>query len=115
MRLSSNRIFAMAACLFMATAMALAAAPAPRLSPEAARATKVKRHQATGEILSVSPTLLVLLHARGRGHQRMTFHLTPQTKETVVVAKGKRVTVLYVLDNGRMDAVRIRAPKTGKR
>ena len=45
----------------------------------------------------------------------MTFHLTPETKKTVPAIKGKRVTVLYVLDNGRMDAVRIRAPKTEKR
>jgi cytochrome c oxidase assembly protein Cox11 len=109
MRLSSNRILAMAACLFMATALALAATPAPT------RTTKVKRHQATGEILSASPTILVLLHARGRGRQRMTFRLTPETKETVVVAIGRRVTVFYTEENGRMSAVRIRAPKTGKR
>jgi hypothetical protein len=115
MRLSSNRLFALAACLFMAHALAFAASGAPRRTIETARTAKIKRHQATGEILSISPTTLVLLHARGRGHQRMIFHLTAQTKETVAVAKGNRVTVLYVLEDGRMDAVRIRAPKTGKR
>jgi len=115
MRLSSKRILALAAYLFMATALALAAAPAPKLSPDAGRTTKGNRHQATGEILSAAPTILVLLHARGRGRQRMTFHLTPQTKETVAIARGKRVTVIYTDENGRMDALRIRAPKTGKR
>lgn len=115
MRIPSNRIFALAASIFMATALAFAAAPARKLSLNAGRATRTKTHQATGEILSVSPTMLVLLHARGRGRQRMTFHLTPQTKETVAVAKGKRVTVIYTEETGRMDAVRIRAPKTGKR
>ena len=115
MRNSTNRIFALAACLFMAAALAFAAPPAPRRFLEAARPARIKRHQATGTILAISPTTLVLLHARGRGHQRMTFHLTPETKKTVPAIKGKRVTVLYVLDNGRMDAVRIRAPKTEKR
>jgi hypothetical protein len=115
MRISNNRILALAACLFLAAAMALAAPPAHKSPLDAARATKIKRHQATGEILSVSPTTLILLHARGRGRQRMTFHLTPQTKETVVVTRGERVTVIYVLNNGRMDALRIRPPKTGKR
>ncbi|MDE3137474.1 MAG: hypothetical protein KGL59_12930 [Acidobacteriota bacterium] len=114
MRHSTRQIFALAACLFMAAALAVAAPRVPRRSLAPGTA-KIKRHQATGEILSISPTMLVLLHTRGRGHQRMIFHLTPQTKETVAVAKGKRVTVLYIVDNGRMDAVRIRAPKTEKR
>lgn len=113
MRITNNRILALAASLFMAAAMAFATPP--RRSLDAARATKVKRHQATGEILSVSATTLVLLHARGRARQRMTFHLTPQTKESVVVTGGRRVTVIYILSEGRMDAVRIRAPKTRKR
>lgn len=114
MRITRNRLFSLAACLLMATAVAIAM-PSPRRSPEAARTAKIKKHQATGEILAVSPTTLVLLHARGRGHQRMTFHLTPETRKTVTVIKGKRVTVIYTLDNGRMDAVRIRTPKVEKR
>lgn len=114
MRTTLNRIFALAACLLMATAVAIAT-PSPRRPSEAARTAKIKKHQATGEILAVSPTSLILLHARGRGHQRMTFHLTPETRKTVPVFKGKRVTVIYTLDNGRMDALRIRAPKVEKR
>lgn len=100
-----NQFLAFAACLFLGATLALAAG-----SP-----ARVKRHQATGEIISVTPATLILLHARGRNHQRMVFHLTPGTKKTVVVAKGKRVTVFYTIANGRMNALRIRAPRTKKR
>lgn len=115
MRASSKRIFALAATLFFATALAFAAAPAPKSTLEPPRGTKLKKHQATGEILAVSSKILILLHARGRSRQRMIFHLSPQTKETVAVFNGRRVTVIYVKENGRLDAVRIRAPKTRKR
>jgi hypothetical protein len=115
MRYSTNRIFALAACLFMATALAFAAPSGTRSSHGPTRTAKIKRHQATGKIIAISPTTLVLLHTRGRSRRQMIFHLTPQTKETVPVATGRRVTVLYILDNGRMDAVRIRAPKSEKR
>jgi hypothetical protein len=45
----------------------------------------------------------------------MMFRLTPQTKKTVTVVKGKRVTVIYIKENGQMDALRIRAPIVEKR
>lgn len=109
-RHSGNRMIALAVWVFLAATLAFAAAPAP-----ARRTRGPKRHQATGEVLSVTPTTLELLHARGRGHQRMTFRLTPETKKTVAVAKGKRVTVIYIRGNGQMDAVRIRAPRIEKR
>lgn len=114
MRFSINRVLTLAACLFMAAAMTFAAPPAHGSPLAAPRAAKIKKHQATGEILAISPTTLVLLHARGRIHQRMTFHLIPQTKETVIATRGRRVTVIYVLNSGRMDALLIRPPKTGK-
>lgn len=115
MRDSHNRILTLAACLFMATALAFATPPPPKSTHEAARKAKLKKHQATGKILAVSPKILILLHARGRNRQRMRFHLSPHTRETVAVFKGRRVTVIYVKENGRMDAVRIRSAKTGKR
>ncbi len=112
MRNGRNRLTALAATLALATAMLFAAA-APALATT--RTTKVKTHQATGEIVSVNATTLVLLHARGRGKTKMTFYLTPETKKLVPVAPGKRVLLLYRIENGRMMVRRIRAPRVEKK
>lgn len=70
--------------------------------------TGPKIHQATGEVLSISATSLVLLHARGRAKQRMTFVLTPLTKKDGQFVKGERITVYYLKDNKQLLAKRVR-------
>lgn len=77
--------------------------------------TSAKVHQATGEILSVSPASLVLLHARGRTRQRMDFVLTGNTRKTVALVKGERVVVFYRETLGRRIATRIRSATRTRR
>ena len=112
MREGRIRLEALCATLAVAAAMLLAGA-----SPTFAttRTAKARTHQATGEIVSVNATTLVLLHARGRGKTKMTFYLTPETKKLVAVAPGKRVLLLYRIENGKMMVRRIRAPRAGKK
>jgi hypothetical protein len=112
MREGRNRLTALVATLALAAAMVLAAA-GPALATT--RAAKGKTHQATGEVVSVNATTLVLLHARGRGKTKMTFYLTPETKRLVSVAPGKRVLLLYRIENGKMMVRRIRAPRAEKK
>ncbi len=112
MRNGKIRVAALAGTLALTAAMLLAVA-----SPTFAttRTTKGKTHEATGEIVSVNAMTLVLLHARGRGKTKMTFYLTPETKKLVSVAPGKRVLLLYRIENGKMMVRRIRAPRAEKK
>lgn len=91
-----------------ASVAAIAASPISAQKPAAG----AKTHQATGEVLSVTATEFVILHARGRARQRMAFTLSDETSGRGELAKGKRVTVFYREVNGRRIAVRIRAPRT---
>lgn len=74
-----------------------------------------KVHQATGEVLSISTVSLMLLHARGRGKQRMEFTLTPQSKEEIQPAKGERIIVYYRNQAGRRIVTRIRSAARARR
>jgi len=74
-----------------------------------------KVHQATGEVLAFSSDSLLLLHARGRGKQKMAFTLTAQTKETVSLNKGERILVFYREIGGRRIVARIRSPRPYRR
>jgi hypothetical protein len=85
-----------------------AKAHAPATRAKRPRSPKPKTHQATGEILSVTPTQLLLLHARGKTRQKMQFVLTPDTRKSGEVVKGARVTVYYRDIQGRRTAFRIR-------
>lgn len=114
MRIHSVVLIAFAACLGAGAATVPARHPAPVVAvPASARAKARKRapktHQATGEVLSVTRTSLMLLHARGRTKQRMAFVLTPQTKKKINILKDDRITVYYQEDNGRRVALRIRS------
>lgn len=109
MRIHSVALIALAACLGAATLPAgrpvARSAPA---RPKAKRKVGPKVHQATGEVISISGTGLMLLHARGRLKQRMSFVLTPLTKEEGHFVKGERIIVYYLENNGRRIAKRIR-------
>jgi hypothetical protein len=85
-------------------------ASSARSDPKRAKAPK--KHQATGEILSVNSTQLLLLHARGRAKQKMAFTLTPQTRKSGEIVRGNRVTVYYREANGRRTAFRIRLARS---
>jgi hypothetical protein len=92
-----------------------APAPASQTSPAKSgskRAKPPKKHQATGEILSVNSTQLLLLHARGRTKQKMSFVLTSRTRKSGEIVKGSRVTVYYRERNGRRIAFRIRPARS---
>lgn len=100
--------------------MAFGARPVPGASLAVSvgavrRQGSAKIHQATGEVISASADSLLLLHARGRGKQRMEFTLTPETRKEVSLAKGKRVIVFYREISGRRIAVRIRLPYRSRR
>jgi hypothetical protein len=77
--------------------------------------TGPKIHQATGEVLSISGTSLILLHARGRAKQRMMFVLTPLTKKEGQFIKGQRVIVYYLKGNKKLLAKRVRPASTRHR
>lgn len=98
-------------CLSLPMAMAARPAPAQPLARSASsrRQGAGKIHQATGEVITASPASLLLLHARGRGKQKMAFTLTAQTKKTVPLSQGRRIIVFYREIDGRRVAERIRS------
>lgn len=116
MRIHSVALVILAACLGAGVATLPAGAPAAAVRSAAATAirpavrkkTGRKTHQATGEVVSISGTKLVLLHARGRTKQRMTFVLTPKTKKEGRLVQGERITVYYFEDAGHLLAKRLR-------
>lgn len=112
MRIPAIALIALAGCLGASAASLPANLPvAGKAAPvrlKLKRKTGPKIHQATGEVLSISGASLTLLHARGRSKQRMKFVLTPLTKEEGHFAKGERIIVYYLEDNGRLIAKRIR-------
>lgn len=69
--------------------------------------TTFKEHQATGSVLAVSSGSLVILHSYYKSHPRMTFTMTPQTRQDVTPVKGERIVVDYRDEGGRMIAIRI--------
>lgn len=87
-----------------------------RAASPSKRARGIARlHEATGEVLVTSPNTLVLLHARGRGKQRMAFTLTAQTRKTIRLHQGERIVVFYREIGGRRIAARIRAASPSRR
>jgi hypothetical protein len=102
-------------CLGITPQIALAVRPAPSAESLALPAAMSrgqaagKVHQATGEVLSISTGSLMLLHARGRGKQRMEFTLTPQSKEEIQPAKGERIIVYYRNEGSRRIVTRLRS------
>lgn len=88
------------------------------VSPAASSRRKeasAKIHQATGEVLAVTPGRLVLLHARGRTKQRMAFTLTPETRESIHLMKGERIRIFYREIGGSRIAARIRKAPPARR
>ncbi len=96
-----------------AGALAARSAPPSTLGLAAGAQRSARRtHQATGELVSITSGSLVLLHARGRTKQRMTFVLTPDTTRGSNLVKGARVTVFYEVDkSGRLLVRRVRAAR----
>lgn len=86
----------------------------PAVASLRAKKPRVKLHQATGELLSLSAKSLVLLHARGRTKSHMVFFLTPKTKREGTFAKGERIIVYYHVTNGRREIERVRRAPTTK-
>lgn len=114
MRIHTVALLVLSACLGASAAGVPASRPAAMASAATAARRRVRKktgpkvHQATGEVLSISSASLVLLHARGRGKQRMTFVVTPLTKKEGNFSKGERIIVYYLKDNGRLVAKRLR-------
>jgi hypothetical protein len=112
MRIPGIALIALAGCLGAGAANLPAKLPAAGAAApvrlKLRRKTGPKTHQATGEVLSISSASLTLLHARGRGKQRMKFVLTPLTKEEGHFVRGERIIVYYLEDNGHLIAKRIR-------
>lgn len=69
--------------------------------------TSFKEHQATGDVLAISSSSLVLLHSYYKSHPRMTFTMTPQTRQDITPVKGERIVVVYRDQGGHMIAIRI--------
>ncbi len=78
----------------------------------AAKATTPARHQATGEVTSVSDTSLTITQARTK--KELTFSITPDTKKQGEIAQGKRVRVYYTEANGQLTATSIRVLEARK-
>lgn len=110
MRIRVLALIVLAACFGVGAAAlpSMAVAPAIPATVKIAKRTRPKLHQATGELLSLSSSQLLLLHARGRLKQRMAFVLTPRTKKEGVFVKGERIRVYYYEVNGRRLIERMR-------
>lgn len=110
MRIRVFALIVLAVCFGVGTATvpAMAVVPAVPAPAKIFKRTRPKLHQATGELLSISNSRLLLLHARGRLKQRMVFVLTPRTKKEGVFVKGERIRVYYYEVNGQLEVERMR-------
>ena len=73
--------------------------------------TTFKEHQATGNVLAISSSSLVILHSYYKSHPRMTFIMTPQTRQDITPVKGERIVVNYRDEGGHMVAIRLHAAR----
>lgn len=85
---------------------------APAATTKAAKAKPAVRHQATGEVVSVSDTSLTITQARTK--KELTFNITSDTKKEGEIAQGKRVRVYYTEANGQRNATQIRVLEAHK-
>ncbi len=81
---------------------------APAAKEKAAAGEKPKEHQATGTVVSLSSTSLVISKAVGKKKSEWTFVITPQTKTQGSVAKDARVTVYYHEEKDQKIAHRVK-------
>jgi hypothetical protein len=101
-RFDSACKFMLRVCLGMTLTIACLVAP---LSSNAATV----KHQATGRILSRTPSAIVMLKQFGQHHAQWDFFLTRDTQIPPGVNKGVRVTIYYHDDtNGHRIADRIK-------
>jgi Cu/Ag efflux protein CusF len=85
---------------------------AEKTTRRTAKAAAPTRHQATGEVTSVSDTSLTITQARTK--KELTFSITPETKKHGEIAQGKHVRVYYTEANGQLTATAIRVLEARK-
>ncbi len=84
-------------------------------APAKEATAKPKSHMASGEIVSISDTELVLTKVRGK-KENVTIELTADTKKTGEMAPGTKVIVGYHNEGGKMIAhsVKVKPMKAAK-
>lgn len=99
---------AAAMVLLPARAMPRAGAPA---SPTAGGQT-VKKHQATGIVVTLTDTRIVIAKGHGRKKTNLSFVRTNQSRTVGILNRGAKVTVYYHEEEGKkiVDRVKVLEP-----
>jgi hypothetical protein len=81
--------------------------PPPQSAPSETPAPP-KKHQATGIVLTLSDTSLVVAKGRGEKKTNFSFVRAPETRTTGTLKRGVKVTVFYHEEKGKKIADRIK-------
>jgi RNA-splicing ligase RtcB len=106
----------MLAVLLIGAVSTVASNTAKEKQAAAAKTPAVKMHVATGQVVSISDTTLVLSHKVKGKMEQTSYTLTSETKREGTVESGAKATVHYKMESGQELAtlVKVKPAKAAK-